>query len=680
MKKVVVLSIGKHAGDAIAGQIQSFVRDAVAVERYCLNDELDFSPNNVVAVLTDERVKNREQVFELIQAGMDHMVARRAIDYTRIQDLLELPGGTEVLLVNDCESNAMAAIEHLRRVGLGHLFYHPYYPGITDYPALKTAITPGEPALVPRGVEKIIDIGSRPADISTIVELIQRLGLMELLGDSISDQHLGEITRLLREINHAGKRVSDLRDTLQILADNTPNGILYTDLPGRIILGNHTMATMLKMDIRSMINRNLCELIPELSLAPEALESNLVLSLGGQEIVAWEKPVKEGEAIIGHIYMFEPSQTIQTLEYELRRKIRKSEHEARYTFQDIISQSTQMDRLLSYAQRIAQSDSTILIQGATGTGKELFAQAIHNASKRRQGPFVPVNFAALPMSLLESELFGYEEGSFTGAKKGGRRGLFEEAHGGTIFLDEIGDAPLEFQVSLLRVLQERQVRRVGGRKLIPIDVRVISATNKDLEEEVKQEHFREDLFYRLSVAPLRMPSLQERGGDIPLLIDHFIRRFSHGRHSKASAIMTPEAFEHLCGYSWPGNIRQLSNVVEFLIDIGEDQKLLQMEHLPAYILAKTDTKEEGLIREMLGSDLIWMLEKFKEHGSIGRQHLAELARHERPDLTEGVIRGLLTLTESLKLTKTGLGRRGSTITERGCLILSKGVNGANSRQ
>jgi transcriptional regulator with PAS, ATPase and Fis domain len=330
-----------------------------------------------------------------------------------------------------------------------------------------------------------------------------------------------------------------------------------------------------------------------------------------------------------------------------------------------------MEQVLSYARRVAKSDSTILIQGGSGTGKELVAQAIHNASTRGHGPFVPVNFAAFPQTLLESELFGYEEGAFTGAKKGGRRGLFEEAHGGTIFLDEIGDAPLEFQVRLLRVLQERQVRPVGGRKLIPIDVRVIAATHKNLVEEVKEERFREDLYYRLSVLPLRMPNLRERREDIPLLVDRFLQRFSHGRITRASAILAPETLDHLCGYGWPGNIRQLMNVVEFLLNIHEDRKLVQIEQLPEYLLEEEAGGDERLLQDVLGQDLAWVLGRFREHGSIGRRHLAELALRERPHLTEGVIRGILVTAESLGLVKPETGRKGSSITHKGRELTAK---------
>jgi transcriptional regulator with PAS, ATPase and Fis domain len=675
MKSVVVLSIGRLAGDTIAAQVRRFFGGVVKVERYCLHDELDFAPGEVLALLTGEQVKERGRIATLIDQGMDYLVARRAIDYTRIQDLLALDDGTDVLLVNDFESSTRSAIDHLIRVGLDHLHYHPYWPGIGRFPALKVAITPGEPTLVPAGVERVIDIGSRQADISTIVELVQRLGLMDQLGDAISAQHLSEITRLLREIDRSGRRVAEMRDTLQILADYAPNGILYTDPGGRVLLGNYTMATILRMDAPAMANRPVGELVPELAAGPEALEGSPVLTLGGQEMLAYAKPVRQGGRLLGHIHVFTPSHAIQTLEQELRRNQRKSEHLARYSFHHITSRSPRMDRVLAYAERASQSDSTILIQGETGTGKELLAQAIHNASRRRQGPFVPVNFAAFPMSLLESELFGYDEGAFTGARKGGRRGLFEEAHGGTLFLDEIGDAPLEFQVSLLRVLQERQVRPVGGRKLIPVDVRVIAATNKDLASEVKQGRFREDLFYRLSVVPLRTPALRERREDIPLLVDQFVRRFSQGRHTRAEDIMTAEALEHLRAYPWPGNIRQLMNLVEFLLNIHDGQHPVALADLPEYLVEALPAADSGLVKELLGRDLVWMLEKFRQHGNMGRRHLAELAAAEQPHLTEGVIRGLLATAEQLRLTRAGTGRRGSALTDKGRRVSEQWVGG-----
>ncbi len=243
-----------------------------------------------------------------------------------------------------------------------------------------------------------------------------------------------------------------------------------------------------------------------------------------------------------------------------------------------------MKDLIKLGNQLALSESTVLIEGESGTGKELFAQGIHMASRRSSGPFVPVNFAALPYSLLESELFGYEEGAFTGAQKGGKIGLLEAAHGGTLFLDEIGDAPLEFQVRLLRVLQEKQIRRVGGRKIIPIDVRVVVATNRNLFNEVEHGRFREDLFYRVSVLPVKIPSLRHRKEDISYLLQYFMLAYGQKNIKQLNELFEPETIDYLSNYDWPGNVRQLMNVVEYVCHIyqmGKPVKVNQTSQLYA---------------------------------------------------------------------------------------------------
>jgi two-component system response regulator GlrR len=226
----------------------------------------------------------------------------------------------------------------------------------------------------------------------------------------------------------------------------------------------------------------------------------------------------------------------------------------------IISKSTVMEELLSRAWLVADTESTVLIRGESGTGKELLAIAIHRASSRKDGPFIPVNCAAIPEALLESELFGHAKGSFTGALKN-HFGLFQSANTGTLFLDEIGDMPLHLQVKILRVLQEKQVRPVGSSTPVPVDVRIISATHRNLEEAIENKQFREDLYYRLNVVSLDLPPLHERKEDIPLLAEHFIQILS-GDSDKPAKRFTPEAMRILVDAAWPGNIRQLYNVVE----------------------------------------------------------------------------------------------------------------------
>jgi PAS domain S-box-containing protein len=246
--------------------------------------------------------------------------------------------------------------------------------------------------------------------------------------------------------------------------------------------------------------------------------------------------------------------------------ISKVEKRKPFSFEDIIYQSNRMKRVIETAAMVSQSKSTILLRGESGTGKELFAKAIHMESKRSGRPFVVINCAALPENLLESELFGYEEGSFTGAAKGGKKGLFEQANSGTLFLDEIGELSLHMQVRLLRVLQENTIRRIGGNMEVKIDVRIIAATHRNLEDMVKQSLFREDLYYRLNVVPLQIPPLRDRREDIPLLINHLVRKICL-KLDRSEITFPTESMNYLIRQTWPGNVRQLENALERILNV-----------------------------------------------------------------------------------------------------------------
>ncbi len=255
-----------------------------------------------------------------------------------------------------------------------------------------------------------------------------------------------------------------------------------------------------------------------------------------------------------------------------------------YTFKDIIGKSTVIKEALKLASIAAESNSHVLIHGESGTGKEVFAQAIHNQSFRRSGPFVAINCGAIPRELIESELFGYDEGTFTGSLRGGKKGKFELASGGTIFLDEIGEMPLEQQVMLLRVLQNKSFMRLGGNKLINADVRIICATNKNLHQEVNRGNFRQDLFYRLNVLEIPLPPLRQRQEDIALLFNHLLSQICQ-QENVAPPIVDPQVMDILEGYAWPGNVRELQNIIEKMLSLS-NRKHLQVHQLPAEIFAR----------------------------------------------------------------------------------------------
>lgn len=321
---------------------------------------------------------------------------------------------------------------------------------------------------------------------------------------------------------------------------------------------------------------------------------------------------------------------IQQLKEMTYQKQLKKNNKAVYTFDKILGESEILQQVVDKAKKMARSDSPILIQGESGTGKELMAQSIHNVSSHCNGPFIGINFAALPESLLESELFGYVPGAFTGAKREGAVGLFEEADHGTIFLDEIGDAPLSFQVKLLRVLQEKQIRRVGSSKIIPIDVHVITATNRNLAHMVDKGLFREDLYYRLNVLPIEMPPLRKRGNDILLLAKVFYQKQAAERDtiSLSSERYFYKIIQYLLQYDWPGNIRELENAVEYLTTLSPDNppdaQLLPMQ-FHDFI---SDTSETAEATKYDASTLKKnILDEIADannyHASIGRRSLAK---------------------------------------------------------
>ncbi|RMG39118.1 MAG: sigma-54-dependent Fis family transcriptional regulator [Planctomycetota bacterium] len=281
---------------------------------------------------------------------------------------------------------------------------------------------------------------------------------------------------------------------------------------------------------------------------------------------------------------------------ELKRWI-----DEKFGFEGVIGNSPAMHKVIDQLKHVANTSATVLIRGENGTGKELVAKAIHFNSDRKNKPFVPLNISALPESILESELFGHEAGAFTGAT-GRRIGKFEYANGGTLFLDEVGEMPIETQIKLLRVLEDRKITRLGSNEEIPVNVRLVAATNKDLEKAVAEGTFREDLYYRLKVVTIYLPPLRERRGDIPLLIEHFLKEFSqvHGREVSG---LSRAARQALMAYDWPGNIRQLRNTVERMLLLDSDG-LLDVDDLPEEIAELVDTSADGDPPQVSGADLL----------------------------------------------------------------------------
>ena len=319
------------------------------------------------------------------------------------------------------------------------------------------------------------------------------------------------------------------------------------------------------------------------------IEIKSVDALGASTYIGDVHPIFSQEKIIGALLVFREMKEVHKL-YS-----RYLSGGSDFAFDGLIGDSSTMKALKEKALRVAKSNSTVLIRGESGTGKELLARAIHSASARKKGPFIVINCGAIPETLLESELFGYEEGAFTGAKKGGRPGKFELANGGTLLLDEIGDMPLHLQVKILRVLQDGVYYRVGGSKEEQCDVRIIAATHRDLEKLIEEGKFRQDLYFRLNVVPLFVPPLRERRSDIKVLMDYYLKHYNEVL-GKQVIDFDPAAKSCLMSYHWPGNVRELQNVIEYAMNMV-DSNFITVEHLPHQILSSLSEKppENGIM-------------------------------------------------------------------------------------
>ncbi|SFH27460.1 transcriptional regulator, propionate catabolism operon regulatory protein [Desulfotomaculum arcticum] len=346
-------------------------------------------------------------------------------------------------------------------------------------------------------------------------------------------------------------------------------GIIATDEKGLIKMFNPAVQKILRMEPAFALEKHIDQVAPGLQLTralhSESPQIDQIKKIGNLNILVTHVPIIVKGNVKGIVATCQDVNTLQQTEARVRQKLHKKGLYAKNKFTDIIGKCIRIQETVARAKSYAVSDSTILIYGETGTGKELFAQSIHNYSRRSNQPFIAINCAALPESLLESELFGYEDGAFTGARRGGKAGLFELAHLGTIFLDEISEIPLKMQARLLRVLQEKEIMRIGSDKVINVNIRIISATNRNLWHRVQEGLFREDLFYRLNVLKLDLPPLRERIDDIPLLLNNL--NLPKALDPYVSLIISK--FNNLY---WPGNIRQMENIIERLMVIFQGFK------------------------------------------------------------------------------------------------------------
>ncbi|ATW26289.1 sigma-54 interaction domain-containing protein [Candidatus Formimonas warabiya] len=384
--------------------------------------------------------------------------------------------------------------------------------------------------------------------------------------------------------------LSRANEYLEAIINSVNEGIISCDENGLITCFNQTAERVFGLSKHEAIGHNISTVLPNSLLNKALLECKSFYDEkipcthtngDGINLISNATIVTSNKKILGAVESFSEEEKIFRVAYRL------SNREDVTAFDNIIGTSAIIKKTKRLALEVAQSASTILITGESGTGKELFARAVHSASHRSKEPFVAINCSAIPDSLLESELFGYERGAFTGAKNEGKLGKFELAHGGTIFLDEIGDMPLHLQIKILRVLQEKNIEKVGGTKNIPVDVRIIAATHQNLTEQIAKKQFREDLYYRLNVIPLTIPPLRERSEDIPVLIEYLCQKYASILNKNIQGL-SKGALNILLKYKWPGNVRELENAIEYAINFCPNGSHITKDTLPSWLFNTVD--------------------------------------------------------------------------------------------
>jgi len=565
MAKILFIAPGEEIKDSIAESIEEYKRYAIRLNRPQVECDID-----IIVELDYDKIN-------VDKHNADIIVSRGALASSlryRLKNIpiVELPITTIDII------NSVREIQPLNPKNLPIAVI-----GFGDVPyQLRTAADLCDAQLIPFDYynDKI-----RELDLLAILDQIVSRGFSNVIGgvrttNLARDRGLTAVSiKSGREsiwpaltealhIAHIRRTERERAARFESILNHVHEGIIATDTGNRIIQVNSSASEMLDLKLDSCVNTPLERILPDprvsVMLRDEKTYQDELLKHGANRFVLNKTAIRLANETIGNLITFQKISAVQNTEIAIRSKLHHRGLTAKYSFADIIGDSPVIQETIRKAKTFAQAPSNILIIGHTGTGKELFAQSIHQCSTKKYGPFIAVNCAAIPENLMESEFFGYESGAFTGASKEGKPGFFELAHQGTIFLDEITEIPSNLQGKFLRVLQESEVMRIGSDRIIPVNVRIVCAVNKDLKALVADGKFREDLFYRLAVLQLRLPSLKERGDDILLLAEHFIEQYA-STFLKRQIKLDQGARRALLLHPWDGNIRELRNVCEQLV-------------------------------------------------------------------------------------------------------------------
>ena len=676
-KNVAVISLDAYAGQFYAQQVQELFGDRIAVCSYSVRDgSVEHMPRKYdLYMVTTDAFDSLGDMHRYVPIDGEMMEIHVTLRWDVVHRLQALPAGKKVLFVNLSDKMCREAVTRLNQLGVNQLDFDLYHPGAPepDMSQYDFVITPQETRYVPAGAREIIDIGQRVCDSSTMIEAALRLGFEELLETPEFEQYQRDVAANTYSFDRVFARGLRLESQFEILMEILDEGIVGVNERGEVFASNHKLEEITGIPGARALQRPAAEVYPFVPfarcLAERAPQPAQVVSANGVNMNVAVAPVLRGGACIGAFATVQRFSDAENRQNELRSQLLHKGYRAKYTFDDVVGQSPTIRRCITILKKMSLTQLPVLLIGETGTGKELFAHAVHNASPRANGPFVAINCAAMPENLLESELFGYEEGAFTGARKGGKPGLFEFAHKGTLFLDEVEGMSTALQCKLLRVLQEREIMRVGGNRIVSVDVRIVAATNENLDKMVEEGTFRRDLYYRLNTLPVLIPPLREREGDLLLLIDHFRKGIG------ASFTLSPELERLLLTHQWRGNIRELRNVVEYFSYtgspvVGPEELPPTFHYLPAGLpeaggagaqpprLADCPQEDERFV-------LCRLYQADREGRSLGRDAILAAAKAAGLPCSQQEVRRILSALDQAGLARVSRGRGGTRLTPAG---------------
>lgn len=679
-RELAIVTLKKDAGEIYANQINYFLGDSIKINLYSF-EEGGFTFFEEKLILLSVNLKY-EEILKMCNQDAQIIIPNLTFEKSSFEKICKLNKNETVFVYNLSKSMALETIAIIYRLGVDIPNLIPCYPEMKKIPENSIVLTPGEKLNIEAKNCKIIDLEYRIIDLSSIADIAMKLNLERLIQEDLVKKFMDKIVPISYITEKLLVTQTKLENQFDFLLSAIDDGIIGVSNEGIVQFYSHVAREILSINGNEMIGKYIGEYV-------KSLDFDQIIK---KEVPYFQKLIKVNNIDINmevkytHISVFNgfiikvsKFHQAEKKQAKLRAQLMSSGNVSKYNFDDIIGCSDSIKNTKKIAYKMAQSDSSILIIGESGTGKELFAQSIHSASRRSQGPFVAVNCSTFQEGLLQSELFGYDEGAFTGARKGGKIGLFELANKGTIFLDEIGEMDLNSQATLLRVIQEKQIRRVGSDKIIDVDIRIIAATNRDLKKLVCENKFRKDLFYRLNVLPLKIAPLRNRNEDVFLIFESFKKNLD------VKFSLSDELVEVFKTYSWEGNIRELRNLVEYCSYL--DKSIIEIYDLPEYMLEsikhkdyclelsnKNDIKNISNLKRDL-RDYIFVLEKINNayvlKQRIGRRKIYEYALEEKIFLTEQQIRSILIELQEFGFVKILSGRGGSVITEKGILFLEE---------